>query len=259
MKILIKIILFTIFTLSFLYSTDLASQYREIMKTTKIEKKIETRSKQTIEKNLRKKYQKLASKTVPKNSDGSTNMNSKEFKVLMDNYAKELHNHKKKPEQIIKSSNIKNDNYIENLKKIQSMKQDTFESSKEFKERRSNVINTLEKKVNPFALRGSKEFSAGTAIMKKYDADKEEMQLSLKWNKEIQELFLETKKLTIVSLEIPRNQAKHLFLKQSTHNFHIAIDYRKNKVDITKIMIYNRIIEVKSTEWLTELMNNFFN
>ncbi len=254
-----KIILLTTLTLSFLYSTDLASQYREMMRTTHVEKKVKTTSNPTIEKELRKKYQNLASKTVPRNVDGSINMNSKEFKILMDNYAKERHAYKNKPNKTVNSTKIKNDNYIESLKEIRAMKQDTFESSKEFNERRSRVINTLQKRINPLALRGSKEFSVGTVIMKNYDADKEAMQLSLKWNKEIQEIFPETKKLKIVSLKIPRRQAKHLFSKQSIHNFHIAIDYTENKIDITKIIIYDRSIEVKPTEWVDELVNSFFN
>jgi hypothetical protein len=95
--------------------------------------------------------------------------------------------------------------------------------------------------------------------MKNYNADREEMKLSLQWSKEIQEIFPETKKLKVVSLGIPRNQAKKLFSKQSTHNFHIAIDYTENKINITKIIFYDKIIEIKSTEWLDEFINGFFN
>jgi len=254
-----KIILLTTLTLSFLYSTDLASQYREMMRATQVEKKVKTTSTSAIEKELRKKYQNLASKTVPRNADGSINMHSKEFRILMDNYEKERRTYKNKPKQTIEFSKIKNDNYIKSLKEIQSMKQDTFESSKEFNERRSSAISILEKRINPLARQGSKEFSVGTVNMKNYDADKEEMQLSLKWIKEIQEIFPETKKLKIVSLEIPRNQAKHLFSKQNKHNFHIGIDYAENKINIKKIIIYDRIIEVKSTEWIDGLVNSFFN
>ena len=258
MKITIKIILFTTLTLSFSYSNDLASQYREMMKITQVEKKIKTTSKSTFEKDLRKKYQNIASKSIPKNADGSVNMHSKEFKLLMDNYAKERRTYKNMPKKTVKFTKIKKDNYIESLKKIKSMKQDTFESSKEFNERRSSTIKTLEKRITPLARRGSKEFSAGTVIMKNYDADKEEMQLSLKWNKEIQEIFPNAKKLKIVSLEISRKQAKHLFSKQSIHNFHINIDYTENKMGITKILIYDKIIEVKPAEWFDKLVGSVF-
>jgi hypothetical protein len=121
MKTIIEILLFTTFTLSFSYSTDLASQYREMMRTTQTEKKVDKSSNTNIEKKLRKKYQNLASKTVPRNADGSINMHSKEFKMLMDNYAKERRTYKNMPKQSIKYTKIKKFNYIESLKKIQSM------------------------------------------------------------------------------------------------------------------------------------------
>jgi hypothetical protein len=126
------------------------------------------------------------------------------------------------------------------IKKIQSLKQDTFESSNEFNARISTAITKLQNKVRFFARNGSKEYSAGTATMKSYDADKERMKLILTWNSDLKSIFPEIKKLKTVSLNISRDKAKTLFSDHPTHYFHITISYIDNSFIISKILIYDK-------------------
>ncbi len=129
---------------------------------------------------------------------------------------------------------------IGEIAKIQALKQDTFESTSDFYNRREQTISEFLNKAKFFAQNASKEYSAGTATMKSYDADRERMQLTLNWNDNLKSLFSEIKDLQIVSLSISKDEAKALFEKEKTHFFHIDLSYVNSKLSISEILIYNR-------------------
>ncbi len=129
---------------------------------------------------------------------------------------------------------------IDEIIKIQDLKQDTFESTSDFNNRREKAIAEFRNKVKFFAQNGSKEYSAGTATMKSYDADKEVIQLKLKWDDDLKSIFSEIKDLKTVSLKISKDEAKKLFGKQETHFFHIDLSYVNTKLTISEISIYNK-------------------
>jgi hypothetical protein len=133
-----------------------------------------------------------------------------------------------------------NYNLVNQVKRIKNLKQDTFESTTDFNTRVDTVIKELQNKVQFFAQNASKEYSAGTATMKSYDADREKMKLSLKWNGDLESIFPEIKNLQTVLLNISKNEAKMLFEKQRTHYFHIGLSYVNNKLSISEILIYNK-------------------
>jgi hypothetical protein len=76
--------------------------------------------------------------------------------------------------------------------------------------------------------------------MKSYDADKEKMKLSLKWNNVLKSIFPEIKNLQTVVLNISRNEAKKLFQEKKTHYFHIDVTYINNKLTISRMSIYDK-------------------
>ncbi len=133
-----------------------------------------------------------------------------------------------------------NYNLIEEIKKIEALKQDTFEATSEFNSRRIAAITELQNKIKFFGQNTSKEYSAGTAQMKSYDADRERMQLSLNWNDNLKSAFSEIKNLKTVSLNISRDEAKKLFQEKKTHYFHIDVAYINNKLTISKMSIYDK-------------------
>ncbi len=128
----------------------------------------------------------------------------------------------------------------DDIKKIKALKRDTFESSSEFNARIAAAIAKLRNKVKFFARNGSKEYSAGTATMESYDADKERMKLRLTWNNDLKSVFPEIKNLTTVYLNISRKEAKALFSDQPTHYFHITITHLNNSFTISKMLIYDK-------------------
>jgi hypothetical protein len=130
------------------------------------------------------------------------------------------------------------------------LRQDTFESSREFNTRKNKAISKLNNEIQAFSRKGSKKYSAGTATMKSYDADKERMKLSLRWNKDIKSSFSDSEILKYVSLNISREEAKNIFQKQRTHNFHIELSYRNNKITIAKIKLYDKFELYASTLYL---------
>ncbi len=133
-----------------------------------------------------------------------------------------------------------NYNIIDEIKKIQALKQGTFESSSEFNLKRVQAITELRNKVRFFAHNASQEYSAGTAKMKSYDADKEKMQLSLNWKDKLKSVFSEIGELQFVSLDISRKDAKALFEKSDKHHFHIDMSYSNAKLIISKMSIYDQ-------------------
>jgi uncharacterized protein YraI len=142
----------------------------------------------------------------------------------------------------VSSKNLKKTNYqlIDEIKKIEALKQDTFEATSEFNNRREAAIVKLKNKVKFFAQNASEEYSAGRATMKSYDADKEKMQLILDWNTDLKTIFPEIKNMKKVSLRIARTAARELFKNQDTHYFHIDITYKNNKLMISKMSMYNK-------------------
>ncbi len=134
----------------------------------------------------------------------------------------------------------------DDIKKIKALKRDTFESSSEFNARIAAAIAKLRNKVKFFARNGSKEYSAGTATMESYDADKERMKLRLTWNNDLKSVFPEIKNLTTVYLNISRKEAKALFSDQPTHYFHITITHLNNSFTISKMLIYDKYKLYKS-------------
>ena len=145
-----------------------------------------------------------------------------------------------KPIEVNQTSNNTNHNLIGEIKKIQVLKQDTFESSKDFIARRDSAIVELSNQVKFSAQNGLKDYSTGTVKMKSYDADRERMQLSLTWNNDLKTIFPEIDKLKTVSLNIARDEAKQLFENKDTHYFHIYIKFLYNKLTISKMLIYDK-------------------
>jgi hypothetical protein len=201
---------------------------------------IESITKKTTEKKLIEKYQELAKSTIPKLADGSIDTNSKEFQDLIEKYSQERRTHSNHSLKTSQQKTIQQFDYIGNIQKIMKLKQDTFESSREFNTRRDIAISKLNNEIQIFARKGSKKYSAGTATMQSYDPDKERMQLSLTWNKDIQFHFSVKETPKNVSLNIRREEAKNIFKKKRTHNFHIEISYSNNKIIISKIKLYDK-------------------
>jgi hypothetical protein len=148
------------------------------------------------------------------------------------------------PENLQNTKIDKKYNFIERINKIQNLKQDTFESTKNFNIRVNSEINLLQNEVKFFAKNRSKKYSAGTASMKSYDADREKMKLSLKWNGDLKSVFPEIKNLKTVTLDISNNEAKALFEKQKKHYFYIDLAYVNSKLVIFKIIL-NDIYQMK--------------
>ncbi len=161
-----------------------------------------------------------------------------------------------KPIEVPQTSTDTNHNLINEIKKIEALKQDTFESTGEFNNRRDEAITELQNKIKFFEQKASKEYSAGTAKMKSYDADRERMQLTLNWNDDLKSIFSEIKNLQTVSLNIVRTEAKALFKQQDTHQFHIDIAYRSNKLIISKMTIYGKYNMYKPMEKHTPIKTN---
>lgn len=142
--------------------------------------------------------------------------------------------------EVQKTPSNASNNLSDEIKKLEKLKQDTFESTKEFSDRREGTIKELENKIKFFAQNASIEYSAGTAEMKSYDADREKMKLMLTWNNDLKSIFSEIKNLEIVSLNISRDKAKKLFQNQKAHYFHISLTYLNNKLTIFKMSIYDK-------------------
>ena len=130
-----------------------------------------------------------------------------------------------------------NYNLVYKIKKIQSLKKDTFESTSDYTNRVNHAISILQNEIKFFAQNGSKEYSAGTATMKSYDADTEKMILTLQWDDDLKPIFPEIKGFKTVSLNISKQEAKTLFGKQRTHYFHINLAYDSSKLMIFKIIL----------------------
>ena len=150
-----------------------------------------------------------------------------------------------------------NYNLAEQVKKIQELKQGTFESTNDFNSRVNSKIKVLQNEIKFFAKDGLKEYSAGTATMKNYDPDREKMELTLKWNDDLKPIFPETKDLKTVSLNISKQEAKALFGKQRTHYFHIDLTYNNSKLNISQITLNNKYkIKKLKTKSITRLASN---
>ena len=131
-------------------------------------------------------------------------------------------------------------NLIDSIKEIKKLKQGTFESTTDFNTRRDDKISQLQNTIKPFAKKGSKDYSAGSANMKSYDADNEIMTLTLLWNNEIKSIFPKAKEIKTVLMNISRADAKELFAKEKTHNFHIKITYKGDKLTISSMWINDK-------------------
>ena len=243
----VKIFIFIILILSVSHSSDLVYEYKKMMNSSEIEAIIKNQTKNLTEKKLIKKYKELAKSTMPKLTDGSIDTNSKEFQDLIEKYSRERRTYQKKPQDISQKTPIQQYDYVGSIQKIMALKQDTFESSREFNTRQDRAISELKDKIQSFARKGSKKYSAGTATMKNYDADKERMRLSLTWNKDIQSSFPSSKIFKNVSLNISREEAKNIFQKQRTHNFHIEVSFINNKITISKMKLYDKFKLYAST------------
>jgi uncharacterized protein YraI len=130
--------------------------------------------------------------------------------------------------------------HAEEIKEIVDLKQGTFESSGEFQKRRDDKIADLDKKVVFLAQDGDKEYSAGTATMKHYDADSEIMTLTLHWNADLEPLLPETKAIKTATMKISRANAKKLFEKKDTHYFHINITYQDSRPTLSRMAMYGK-------------------
>ncbi len=86
-------------------------------------------------------------------------------------------------------TDLKEDDILVDIQNIKKMKQDTFESTPDFLKRRSSKIKNLSDKVSFSSQKGDKKFSFGTVSMKSYDADRQRMLLTVKWNKEWYQVF----------------------------------------------------------------------
>ncbi len=93
---------------------------------------------------------------------------------------------------------------IKGIKEVQNLKKGTFESTDQFTQKRNKKILELNSRVTISAKKGSDDYSAGTASMKGYDADKEQITLALSWNKNLVALLPEVTKLKTVSIQIPK-------------------------------------------------------
>jgi len=129
---------------------------------------------------------------------------------------------------------------VKGIKKIQSLKKNTFESTDEFAQRRNKKISELNNRVTISAKKGSDDYSAGTMSMKSYDADKERIALALSWNKGLAVLMPEVTKLKTVSIQIPREEAKKLFSENRTHFFHIKVFYSNSELALSEITFYDK-------------------
>ncbi len=138
------------------------------------------------------------------------------------------------------SINKTEDDILADIRKIKNMKQDIFESTKDFKIKRNNQIVELKNKTKFFARTGEKKFSFGSVKMKSYDADRETMQLVVTWHKEVFTLFPELKKVHTVYLNIPRAEAKDLFEEKKRHYFHTEIGYRDEALIVTSMLLYDK-------------------
>ncbi len=176
----------------------------------------------------------------------SENLTNK-YKQLMNTVSPKTQSevHQGKPIDSHETKTDKNYRLIDQVKKIQALKQDTFESTTDFNSRINSAIKELKSKVKFFAQNGSKEYSAGTATMMNYDADKEVMQLKLKWDDDLKSIFSEIKDLKTVSLNIFKDAAKALFQTQKTHYFHIDIAYIDSKLIISRMTLNDKFIMLK--------------
>lgn len=132
------------------------------------------------------------------------------------------------------------DDILVDIRKIKEMRQDIFQSTKDFEAKRNSKIVELKNKTKFFARTGEKKFSFGSVKMKSYDADREIMQLDVTWNKEAYMLFPELKKVHTAYLNIPRAQAKDLFEEKKRHYFHTEIGYRDENLIVTNMLLYDK-------------------
>ncbi len=129
---------------------------------------------------------------------------------------------------------------IRDIKDIQSLRKNTFESTSQFTERRNKKVSELNSKVVMSAKKDLSDYSAGTAIMKFYNADNEKITLALLWDKDIVLLWPEITTQKVTSIKIPRNEAKKLFSQKNTHYFYIKISYLGAKLILSDITLLNK-------------------
>lgn len=142
------------------------------------------------------------------------------------------------------------------LKNIYDMKKGTFESTDEFIRRQKNTIASLEEEILITPKKDLDEYSAGIATMTNYNADIEEVSLSLKWKKSFKSLVPEIKKHKTLTLKIPRDDARTLFDKQEKQ----PLTYKKNVSEYEVVFLYNRKeYTIDSSQWEThtEYINLF--
>ncbi|RLA68767.1 MAG: hypothetical protein DRG30_10880 [Epsilonproteobacteria bacterium] len=129
---------------------------------------------------------------------------------------------------------------VENIKDIQSLKKTTFESTSQFTQRRNKKISELNNRVTTSAKKDLRDYSAGTVAMKSYDADKEQIALTLIWDKDLVQLLTRITKPKAASIKISRNEAKKLFSQKNTHHFYIKISYLGEKLLLSEITLFNK-------------------
>jgi len=105
---------------------------------------------------------------------------------------------------------------------LSKMQKDIFESSEHYSKRLANT-----------------HFLAGSATMKSYDADREEMKLSLKYDTKVLKITQSDKKLSSITLHIPNLEAKSIFNDKDTIEFYIQIMAYDSEVGISKISLFS--------------------
>lgn len=161
-----------------------------------------------------------------------------QYKQKMDTTYTQVDNKVLKNRNIPQASKVKK--LSDEIRIIKSMKKSTFESTQDFKNRQDGAIVKFNDKMTFYMKNASKEYSAGTVQMKRYNPDTQIMTLTLFWNKELSSLLSKSNLIKITSFSLKREKAKELFSDRKKHFFHIRLMYKNNTVLVSEVLLYNK-------------------
>lgn len=121
------------------------------------------------------------------------------------------------------------------INELKRLKKDTFESSKEFENRKKNEVSKLERRINALI---KNKYPAGILTMDSYNADTEVLEGNIEWKEEFEYLLANIQGIDKVSIQIPRSEAKRLFSKIKDHPIFVTVRWSNNRLYMRKIFLW---------------------
>ncbi len=165
---------------------------------------------------------------------------------LVDKYTEMMHSSSTNPlDSLARKENrtiasIDSKEPIDAIRVIVRSRKNTFETTKEFLQRRSAMISEFNSISISYAKNMSDNFSVGKVSMKHYDPDTQIITLSVRWRSEASSLLSEPQKIKTLSLFMDRNAAQEIFGKRDNYPIHINLSQDSLGVYISSILLSDK-------------------